>query len=389
MMWYAKSVKTSRKRILDLRSTLKQKSCFLFGPRQTGKSTLVEQTFPESIRYDLLESDTYRRLNAHPETLRNELMLKKPAIAVIDEIQKIPELLDEVHLLIEKKKINFLLTGSSPRKLKKKGVNLLGGRARIRYLHPYSCRELSTDFSLQKALNYGLLPSVYDSTTPEDDLQDYVGSYLQNEIANEGVTRNVPAFTRFLEVAALSNAKMLNYQAIGSDAEVKTSTVNNYFQILEDTLIGFRLEPWLKSKNRKAITTPKFYFFDSGVCRRLQGRKNIAEGTTEFGEFFETWLLHEVNCYFHYQNTSGKMNYWRSTSGFEVDLILNHDTAIEIKAKKNFNLNDLKGLKALKEEKKFKNYLLVAMVPEPLVIDSFPVIPYTEFIERLWSGEYD
>ncbi len=234
------------KRVIDLKKIVSEKSCFLFGPRQTGKSFLIKETLSDKKVYDLLDSETFFKLARNPKLIEQELNYKDDII-VIDEIQKLPELLDEVHRLIEKRGLKFLLTGSSARKLRRGGVNLLGGRARYKVLHPFCYKELGDFFDLNRAINYGLLPSVYFSNSPEEDLRAYTGLYLQEEIASERLTRNIPAFSRFLQVASIMNGQLINYSKIASDSQVASSTVQEYFQILKDTLIAFEVGAWKKT----------------------------------------------------------------------------------------------------------------------------------------------
>ncbi len=370
-------------RFLDLKGVLDKKSCFLFGPRQTGKSSLVSHTLPDCRVYNLLESETYLKFNRAPQRLREECT-PQDKYFVIDEIQKVPALLDEVHALIEEKGIKFLLTGSSARKLKRTGANLLGGRARVKHLYPFSCMELGNKFDLTRAVNQGLLPSIYLSDEPEEDLKAYVGTYLREEIAAEGLTRNIPAFSRFLEVAAVGNGQMLNYANISNDAQVARSTVQEYFQILKDTLIGYELPAWRSSIKRKPLTTSKFYFFDTGVARFLQNRKTIAAGSPEFGELFETFIFHELKVYSELKG-SGDLAYWKSKSGFEVDFIVNDEIAVEVKASKTIGQHDLRGIKALMEEKKLKQYVLVCLDKTPRIVDGISIIPWRMFLEKLWA----
>ncbi len=368
------------KRLLNIKNATEKKSCFLFGPRQTGKTSLIEQQFANHKVIDLLMSENFRKYSARPERLREEVTGEEELI-IIDEIQRLPELLNEVHYLIEKKKINFLLTGSSAKKLRKQGINLLGGRARSKILHPFTRLELANEFDLKKVLTIGLIPSIYFSDSPWEDLDAYVGDYLKTEIAAEGATRNIPAFSRFLEVAALCNGQMINYSQIASDSEVKISTLRNYFEILKETLIAYELEAWQKSKTRKAIQTSKFYFFDLGLAHFLQNRRVVGSGTPEYGQAFEAYLFHELITKIDYTGT-GTIHYWRSTSGFEVDFILNEQMAIEVKAKKTIHTHDLKGLKALQEEKKLKRYICVCFEKEKRVIEGIEVTPFEVFAEE-------
>jgi predicted AAA+ superfamily ATPase len=306
---------------------------------------------------------------------------------VIDEIQRLPGLLHEVHRLIESRGIRFLLTGSSARKIRRGGVNLLGGRARTKFLHPFSWHELGEHFDLMRAIHRGLLPSIYFSDDPAADLQAYAGSYLQQEIVAEGVTRNVPAFSRFLKVAALANGTVVNFTNIANDAQVPRTTIYEYFEILKDTLIIHELPAWRQSSKRKPLVSSKYYFFDVGVVAALQGREFRA-GTPEFGEAFETFLMHELVCYSDYV-TNQPVNFWRSASGYEVDFILGEYTAIEAKAKRNVSESDLRSLRALAEEKKLKKYICVSLETRARTVRGVTILPAVEFLQALWSGEYN
>jgi predicted AAA+ superfamily ATPase len=335
--------------------------------------------------YDLLDTSVYLALSQNPGRISQELD-PRDEIVVVDEIQRLPVLLNEIHRLIEERGIRFLLTGSSARKLRRGGVNLLGGRARTKYMHPLTYRELGNQFDLLKAIDRGLLPSIYLSDDPRADLQAYTGSYLQQEIVAEGTTRNIPAFSRFLKVAALCNGTIVNFTNVSNDAQVPRTTVYEYFEILKDTLLLHELPAWRKSKKRKPLVSSKYYFFDVGVVATLQGRE-FRQGTPEFGEAFETYLMHELVSYSDY--ASGEpLSYWRSTSGFEVDFILGDHTAIEVKAKENLSTQDLKPLRALAEEKKLKRYLCVSLEPRRRNLENLTLLPLREFLEALWNREY-
>lgn len=372
-------------RTVDISALLTKKSYFLLGPRQTGKSSLIAHTLVGVRVYDLLDTATYLALSQNPGRLAQELMPQDRMI-VIDEIQRLPELLNEVHRLIEGHRMRFLLTGSSARKLRRGGVNLLGGRARTQYLHPLTSRELGDHFDLRRAIERGLLPSIYFSDDPRADLQAYAGSYLQQEIVAEGVTRNVPAFSRFLRVAALCNSTIVNFTNVASDAQVARTTVYEYFEILKDTLILHELPAWRKSQKRKPLSSSKYYFFDVGVVAALQGRE-FHLSTPEFGEAFETYLLHELICYRDYLSGES-LYYWRSTSGFEVDFILGDHTAVEVKAKENVSPQDLKSLRALAEENRLKRYLCVSLEPRTRRVAGVTILPLREFLDALWDGEF-
>lgn len=372
-------------RTLSPEALLEKKSFFLLGPRQTGKTSLIRHTLTGAKVYDLLDTSLFLAMSQKPGLLAEELTADDRFV-IIDEIQRLPVLLNEVHRLIEERGIRFLLTGSSARKLRSKGVNLLGGRARTKYLHPLTYPELGQRFDLIRAIERGLLPSIYFSDDPRADLQAYAGSYLQQEIIAEGAARNVPAFSRFLKVAALCNGTIVNFTNIANDAQVPRTTVYEYFEILKDTLVIHELPAWRHSVKRKPLASSKYYFFDIGVVSQLQGRE-FRPGTPEFGEAFETYIMYELRSYIDY-GSAQPLSYWRSTSGFEADFILGDHTAIEVKAKENVSVQDLKSLRALAEEKKLKRYLCVSLSPRTRSVDGTIVLPYQKFLDSLWSGEY-
>ena len=375
-------------RQLDLVPLLERRSYFLFGPRQTGKTHLIRAALSSHRCYDLLRTDVFARLSHSPNLLREEIT-DEDGIVIIDEIQKLPVLLDEVHLLIEERGVRFLLTGSSARKLRRGGVNLLGGRARTKRLHPFIARELGEQFDLNRALDVGLVPPIYLSDEPWADLAAYVGAYLQEEVAAEALVRSIPAFSRFLTVAGVCHAKIINYTKIGNDAQVPKTTVQEYFHILKDTLIATELPAWRQTVKRKALATSKLYFFDTGVARWLQRRCGLQPGAPEYGEAFEAYLHHELQTYCDYES-GADLHYWRSTSGFEVDFVLGERTAIEVKAKANVTERDLKGLRALKEEALLDNYIVVCLEDRPRrKPDGIQILPRHDFLERLWEGDYD
>ena len=372
-------------RLLELPALLAKRSHFLLGPRQTGKTSLIHHALKDVKVYDLLDTSVYLALSQRPARLAEELG-PRDRIVVIDEIQRLPELLNEVHRLIETRGVRFLLTGSSARKLRRGGVNLLGGRARTRYLHPLTWKELGDRFELARAVGRGLLASIYFSDDPHADLQAYAGLYLQQEIMAEGATRNVPAFSRFLKVAALCNGTIVNFTNVANDAQVARTTVYEYFEILKDTLVLYELPAWRKTKTRKPLASSKYYFFDVGVAGSLQGRA-FRPGTPEFGGAFETFLMHELVS--HRDYVGGEtLSYWRSTSGFEVDFIMGDHTAVEVKAKESVSPQDLKSLRALAEEKKLKRYLCVSLEPRRRQVGEVTVLPWRQFLEDLWRGRY-
>jgi uncharacterized protein len=378
-------------RQLDLMAATAHKSCFLFGPRQTGKSMLIRETVPKGTPvFELLDHRLWLELAADPTRLRQEIEAKslRDTLVVVDEIQKLPVLLDEIQLLMETRRIRFLLTGSSARKLRRVGVNLLGGRLRSRHLHPFSWKELGPRFDLLQALNRGLLPSIYFSDDPEEDLRAYVGVYLKEEITAEALTRNVPAFARFLEVAAACSGKMLNKTEVANDAKVPRTTVIEYLEILKDTLVGYELPPWNRSKKRKAIETAKFYFFDVGIARALQKLPPLQSTSPDLGDAMEHFIFHELRTYIDTRQPGWDLQYWRSTSQFEVDFILGGHTAIEVKTTRSVSQRDLRGLVALAEEKMMKRLLLVSRDPTPRRIGPILLLPWEEFLGQLWSDGF-
>lgn len=371
-------------RNLKLIEVLKRKSVFLFGPRQCGKSSLVSHDLADAHLFDLLSSDTLIRLSSDPGYI--EKTCTDGRIIVIDEIQKLPSLLDEVHRLIERRGFRFLLTGSSARKLRRKGVNLLGGRARVKRLHPFSASELKDLFDLDRAVNYGLLPPVVFSDEPEEDLADYIDEYLRQEIIAEGATRNLPAFSRFLEIAACANGEQIDYSAISRDAQVPRSTVQEYFRILKETLLADEVPVWKRGGKRKTVETSKFYLFDSGVARRLSRRRETSAGTPEYGHLFETWVHHELRCYLDARVRDGEISYWRTSAGVEVDFVVGN-AAIEVKSASRIDRHDLRSLKAISEEGHFDRRIIVCREPKTAHVDGIDILPAREFVERLWKDE--
>ncbi|MDE0355833.1 MAG: AAA family ATPase [Deltaproteobacteria bacterium] len=369
-------------RHLDARELVGQRSCFLFGPRQTGKSTLIRQQLADIRTYNLLDQTLFIRLSRNPALIREALTPETRTI-VIDEIQKMPALLNEVQLMIEEHGVRFFLTGSSARTLRRKGVNLLGGRARSRVLHPFVSAELGDRFQLERALEFGLLPPIYFSDSPAEDLAAYAGDYLKEEVAAEALVRNIGAFSRFLEVAALSHGRMINFAQIASDAQVPVSTVREYYGILKDTFIAHEIPAYTETRRRKAISTSKYYLFDVGLTRHLQGRRGLPLGTAEYGEAFESFVLQEIKAFCDYR-LLGPPSYWRSKSQFEVDFVVGK-LAIEVKAKKVVSNRDLRGLMALREENMFSHFVVVSLEPVPRRVDGIDILPWREFLTRLWG----
>ncbi len=375
-------------RKLNLAALLEKKSFFLFGPRSTGKTTLIRQQLQgKSKMINLLDRETYLRFSAHPGEL--EAVVKadpKGALVVIDEIQKIPMLLDEVHRLIESEKQRFLLTGSSARKLKRGQANLLAGRAWLAELFPLTWSEIPK-FELNKYLLYGGLPHVYLSAEPAEELRAYAGTYLYEEIQAEGIVRKIPAFSRFLEAAAVSNGQLLNFTEVANDCQVSPSTVREYYSILEDTLMGFLLQPWLRSKKRKAIQTAKFYFFDMGVVHSLTQTKSLDRHSDLYGRAFEHFIGMELRAYLSYRRCDEKLTFWRSVNDQEVDYLVGDHTAIEVKSSQQVSPKHLRGLEALAEEGIFKNFFLVTQDKLALKKGKVTCLYWEDFLQKILGDE--
>ncbi len=373
-------------RLLKLDNLLEKKSFFLFGARATGKSTLILNQLAGARIYDLLDAEEYGRLLKRPKILEEEGAVDPQRLVVIDEIQKLPALLDEVHRLIEKKKMKFLLTGSSARSLKRGGANLLAGRAWVASLFPLTWREIP-HFDLLSYLNTGGLPHIYANPNAREDLQSYVGTYLKEEIQAEAITRNIKAFAEFLDMIALSNGTEINYESFASDSQVSPATLKNYVQILEDSLLGFSLPGFNKTKKRKAISRAKHYLFDIGVSNTLAKTGSIQEKSPLFGNAFEHFIVLEVRAYLSYSRLAHEMSYWRSTAQHEVDLIIGDEIALEIKATSLVSDKHLRGLRALKEEGLQKRYLVISTdQARRITNDGIEIYPWQEFLEELWSG---
>lgn len=363
-------------------------SVFFWGARQTGKSTLLKVMYPNALIFDLLLSRVYNNLLKDPDSLRETILAnteKSPVI--IDEIQRLPNLLNEVQWLITNHNIRFILSGSSPRKIIRSGANLLGGRA-LRYeLYPLVYPEIP-NFDLIRAINNGLLPRHYDSVNPKKLIASYIGNYLRDEIVAEAKIRNVEIFSRFLESAAFTNGEMVNYSNIASDCGVSATTIKEYFQILQDTLIGRFLPSFQKKPKRRVITAPKFYLFDVGITNYLLNRRKIEPKTELFGKAFEHLIYQEIYAHSRYSDEEYDICYWRTASNIEVDFILgDHEVAIEVKSTDHVKSDHLKGLKAFAEEYVVEKKIVVSNDPLPRLMGNILVLPWQVFLEKLWANE--
>ncbi len=373
------------KRLLEIRLP-PGRSAFLWGPRRVGKSYWLGHTFPDATLIDLLQSDAYRDYVTRPALLR-ERYERATGLIAIDEVQKVPALLDEVHWLIEHTRLSFLLTGSSARKLRRGHANLLAGRAWRRHMVPLCSQEVDR-VDLERVMLTGLLPPHFLSEHPGEDLRAYIGDYLKEEIAAEALTRNIPAFSEFLHVAALTSSELLNYTNVARESGVSAKVVRTYFEILEDTYLGFRVPPWRKAKRRRLIETEKFYLFDVGVTNHLAHRQPRL-GSSDFGKSFEHYILMELKAYQAYRAPDLDIRFWRTANGQEVDFILGDmQVAIEIKGSARVHDGDLRGLRALAEESRVRKSLVVCLEREPRVVaPSIEVLPWKRFLDGLWSGD--
>ena len=374
------------KRLFSL-SLPRGRSAFLWGPRKVGKTYWIHHSLAQAMVIDLLKTDVFADYASRPALLRERYQDRKGLI-VIDEIQKLPPLLDEVHWLIENKGISFLLTGSSARKLRRGHANLLGGRAWRKTMVPLSCLEVDS-LELERVMVSGLLPPHYLSPQPLEDLRAYVADYLKEEVAGEALIQNIPSFSEFLRIAAISSSELLNYANIARETGVSHRVVRNYFDILEDTYLGFRIPPWKKSRNRRMILTEKFYLFDVGVANYLARRRSLL-GSAEFGKSFEHYILMELRAYQAYKNPDLPISFWRTSTGQEVDFIVGEkDLAVEIKAAKRVHEGNVQSLLALKDDGPVKKCVVVSLEEEPRRLSGgVDVLPWRQFVERLWSGNF-
>ncbi|HEV7666992.1 MAG TPA: AAA family ATPase [Thermoanaerobaculia bacterium] len=368
-----------------------RQSAFLWGPRKTGKSTYLRSAFPDSLTFDLLQTDLLLDLTRRPALLRERLLatpaekLRTPVI--LDEVQKVPQLLDEVHWLIENQDLSFILCGSSARKLKRGGANLLGGRAWRYEMHPLTSIEIG-DLDLLQALNRGLVPAHYLSPGYRRSLDAYVVDYLKEEVFDEGLTRNVAAFSRFFEAMGYSHGDLTSYANIARDCGVDAKTVKEYYQILVDTLLGTFVEPYKKHQERQVIgKAPKFYLFDVGVAGALSRRNIVEEKGEFFGRALEHFILMEIQAHRSYRDLGYGIHFWRTKSGLEVDFVLGDgEVAVEVKGTSRVDPSDFRSLRTFVEDHHPRHAILVCNERSPRLVEGIEVLPWREFLTRLWGG---
>lgn len=363
-------------------------SLFLFGARQTGKTSLLRERFPNGIYFDLLEFDTMMRFRQRPSLLR-ELLVEVPdgSLVIIDEIQQVPELLNEIHLLISRKRMRFILCGSSARKLRRNSVNTLGGRALPTTLYPLVSAEIP-DFNLIRAVNNGMMPAIYPLENPLRQIQAYVDVYLKEEIMAEALVRNLIGFSNFLRAAAMTNGEMVNYQNIAQDCGVSAKTVKEYFSILTDTLIGYMIPAYSKTKKRSVVQAPRFYFFDVSIPNFLLNRSSLLLGSTEFGHAFEHFFIQELIAYLGYNNSAESLSYWRTYTGLEVDAVIGDArVAIEFKSVTEVRTSHLKNLQRFAEDFPDARLIIVTLDKFSRKLGNVEGYYAYDFLRLLWEGK--
>ena len=371
-------------------------SYFVLGPRGTGKTYWLRHLFPDAIFVDLLEARTFNMLAADPQRLGNLIGASVDGPIIIDEIQKLPSLLDEVHRLIEVRNLWFILTGSSARKLRRSGVNLLGGRAITKHFHPLTAAELGDSFDLAKAVRFGLLPSLYDpckNVPPDEYLQGYVQTYLKEEVIQEGLTRNLGSFSRFLEAASFSQGQLLNITEVARECQIKRKLAESYFDILEDLLIGVYLQPFQKRARRRITQHPKFFLFDTGLFRAVRPTGPLDVPAEIDGAGLETLVLQHLRAIITWRNSDGAISYWRTSTGLEVDFVVyaaDAFAAIEVKRKRNIASRDLNGMRAFGDEYPEAAKIILYGGDHKETINGIQLIPVAQalpILERIiWPG---
>jgi predicted AAA+ superfamily ATPase len=369
-----------------------QQSAFLWGPRKTGKSTYLRDLFPDSLVYDFLKTDLFLEFSKKPSLLREQLLAKEPEILnlpiILDEVQKVPQLLDEVHWLMENKRLRFILCGSSARKLKRGKANLLGGRAWRYEMFPLVTAEL-VEPGLLNILNRGLIPVHYLQDGYAKSLRAYTQDYLKEEVFDEGLTRNIPAFSRFFDAMGFTHGELTNFSNIARECGVDSKTVKEYYQILSDTLLGNFVEPFKKRQNRQVISrTPKFYRFDVGVANAITRRRVVQERGVAFGKAFEHFMLMEMRAYNSYNEVDYGINFWRTKSGLEVDFVLGGgEVAVEVKGTARVDSRDLRPLNAFIETYSPRKAIVVCNEKEERIAGNIRIMPWRKFLRDLWNGK--
>lgn len=367
-------------------------SAFLWGPRKTGKTTYLKSTYPKSVTYDFLQTDLFLEVSKRPALLREQLIAKRKDVlkfpVILDEVQKVPQVLDEVQWLIENKGLSFILCGSSARKLRRGQANLLGGRAWRYEMFPLVSAEVN-DLKLLQVLNRGMIPAHYLQTSYRKSLRSYVQDYLKEEIFDEGLTRNIPAFSRFFDAMGYSHGELTNYSNIARDCGVDAKTVKEYYQILVDTLLGKMVEPFKKRQERQVIAkASKFYLFDVGVAGTIVKRHLEEEKGDLFGKALEHFIFMEITAHSSYHDLHYDMNFWRTKSGLEVDFILgNGEVAIEVKGSSRVDNRELRSLNTFIDKYSPRQALVVCNEKKERLHERIRIIPWRRFLQDLWEGK--
>ena len=379
-------------RVLEVNLPKKQ-SAFLWGARKTGKSTYLKHRFPQSLIFDFLKTDLFFEFSKRPSLLREQLLVKDEQILshpiILDEVQKVPKILDEVHWLIENKNLQFILCGSSARKLKRGQANLLGGRAWRFHLFPFATIEIN-NFNLLRALNQGLIPVHYlQDIQYKKSLRAYVQDYLKEEVFQEGLIRNLPAFSRFFDAMGYSHGELTNYSNIARECGIDSKTVREYYQILVDTLLGTMVPPYKRRQSRQVISkSSKFYLFDVGIAGIITKRHIMEERGIDFGKAFEHFIFLEMIDHRSYKELDYGIHFCRTKSGIEVDFILGEgEVIIEVKGSKRIDNRDLFGLKTFIEDNKPRKAIMVCNEKEERLVGDIHIIPWRQFLENLWSDQ--
>ena len=378
-------------RALAIEDLLEESSLFLFGPRMSGKTSYIENELQKKalLSISFLNGDTLDAFRRNPVLLRSMLAGMNDGYVIVDEVQLFPPVLLDIQHIMTHSNIQFLLTGSSARKLKKSGSNLLGGRAGIVSMHPLVWKEIrDRNPDLDSIFTSGLLPKAFISNSCQTQLRNYVRAYLENEIAAEGARRDLTTFSNFLTFAASENTELMNFSNVARDIGMSADTIKEWYQILVDTFLGYYLRPYRKGSKRIPVNTSKFYFFDVGVARTAARMPVPSDTMTEYGKMFENYIFMELKAYIDYNMTDDELYFWRTREGYEVDFVIENKAAIEVKISKNITNKELKGLRAFMEEKAVKNYIIVCReLFERTTEDEIRIMPWKLFLDKLWNGE--
>ena len=379
------------RRALEIGRLLEESSLFLFGPRMTGKTAYIENELQKKaiLSITFLDGDTLDAFRRNPVLLRSMLNGRTEGLVIVDEVQLFPPVLLDIQHIITHSGIHFLLTGSSARKLKRSGSNLLGGRAGIVPMHPLVWKEIrDRNPDLDCIFATGMLPKAFTAKSYQTQLRNYVRGYLDNEIAAEGERRDLGVFSNFLTFAASENTELVNYTNVSRDIGMSADTIKGWYQILVDTFIGYYLRPYRKGSKRIPVNTSKFFFFDVGVARAAARMPVPSETMTEYGKMFENYIFMELKAYIDYRMTDDELYFWRTREGYEVDFVVENKVAIEVKTSKNISNRELRGIRAFRDENAVKDYIIVCReLFERTTEDGIRIMPWKVFLDKLWNNE--